>query len=123
MPDVQLVVHAGMPQQLQDFIQESRHARRDGQLSWGEVCQQIVLDEVMDRWVDRPGCQEGEEACDICRQRASEVIWADDRDGHGARDEEIRAAFESSQQAGQFRQWQARAERSGSGEEEETFKQ
>ncbi|KAK2733436.1 hypothetical protein CKAH01_19011, partial [Colletotrichum kahawae] len=77
----------------------------------------------MDGQVDRPGCQEGEEACDICRQRASEVMWADDGDGHGARDEEIRAAFESSQQAGQFRQWQARAERSGSGEEGETFKQ
>ncbi|KAK1837388.1 hypothetical protein CCHR01_19991, partial [Colletotrichum chrysophilum] len=90
----------------------------------GEICRRIVLDEVMDGRTDRSGCEEGEEACDICQQRASEVMWADDGDGHGARDdEEIRAAFETSQQAGQFRQWQARAERSGLGEEGESFKQ
>ncbi|KAF4474120.1 Bloom syndrome protein-like protein [Colletotrichum fructicola Nara gc5] len=165
VPDVRLVVHAGMPRRLRDFVQESGRAARDGQPSrsvvicsravveekekekevgeaekdgraaggrWevstrtyirGEVCRRIVLDEVMDGRVDRPGCEEGEEACDICRQRASEVMWADGGDGHGARDEEIRAAFESSQQAGQFRRWQARAERSGLGEEGETFKQ
>ncbi|KAK1837415.1 hypothetical protein CCHR01_19963, partial [Colletotrichum chrysophilum] len=124
VPDVRLVVHAGMPRRLRDFVQESGRAGRDGQPSRGEVCRRIVLDEVMDGRVDRSGCEEGEEACDICQQRASEVMWADDGDGHGARDdEEIRAAFETSQQAGQFRQWQARAERSGLGEEGESFKQ
>ncbi|KAF5513901.1 Bloom syndrome protein-like protein [Colletotrichum fructicola] len=165
VPDVRLVVHAGMPRRLRDFVQESGRAGRDGQPSrsvvicsraaveeeekekeageaakdgraagggWevstrtyirGEVCRRIVLDEVMDGRTDRSGCEEGEEACDMCQQRASEVMWADDGDGHGDRDEEIRAAFESSQQAGQFRRWQARAERSGLGEEGETFKQ
>ncbi|KAE9565779.1 hypothetical protein CGMCC3_g18040 [Colletotrichum fructicola] len=120
VPDVRLVVHAGMPRRLRDFVQESGRAGRDGQPSrsvvicsraaveeeekekeageaakdgraagggWevstriyirGEVCRRIVLDEVMDGRTDRSGCEEGEEACDMCQQRASEVMWADD---------------------------------------------
>ncbi|KAK2778014.1 hypothetical protein CKAH01_11878 [Colletotrichum kahawae] len=103
--DMRLVVHAGMLRRLWDFVQESSRAA------------------VEEKEVEKE------------KERALEVMWVDDGDGdmdrdkdgdrevYRARDEEIRAAFESSQQARQFRWWQARAERSGLGEEGETFKQ
>jgi hypothetical protein len=31
----------------------------------GDVCRQVILDKVMDGQMDRVGCKEGEEACDV----------------------------------------------------------
>jgi superfamily II DNA helicase RecQ len=33
MPDVQVVLHIGLPRQLRDYVQESGRAERDGQTS------------------------------------------------------------------------------------------
>jgi len=102
VPDVRLVVHAGMPRRLRDYVQESGRAGRDGQESEavvvcaayhgdgrreegreeavseyikGQCCRRVVLDRVMDGWMERLGCEEGEAACDICAhwEREAEV--------------------------------------------------
>ncbi|KAF6782349.1 hypothetical protein CSOJ01_16009, partial [Colletotrichum sojae] len=73
----------------------------------GEVCRRMVLDEVMDGRVDRSGCDESKEACDICQQKVSDVWdggwdW-DEGEGEGEGEgERIREAFETSQQTGWF---------------------
>ncbi|KAF6804812.1 hypothetical protein CPLU01_16035 [Colletotrichum plurivorum] len=150
--DVRLVVHAGMPRRLRDFVQESGRAGRDGQASrsvvvcsrgimeeeeanqreeWtrrfvsGEVCRRMILDKVMDGRVDRSGCEEGEKACEICQQKVSDVWdgdWDWDEGESESEGERIRAAFETSQQTGRFHQWRAREERRQLDEEAETFK-
>ncbi|KAK6218092.1 hypothetical protein QIS74_02556 [Colletotrichum tabaci] len=165
VPDVRLVVHAGMPRRLRDFVQESGRGGRDGRTSTsvvvcsravmeekdrarrggqagekqreestrmfvsGEVCRRMVLDEVMDGRMDRSGCEEGEEACDVCQPKAQETTQGragdgtgDGAEGRGGDEGNIRATFESSQQAGRFRQWQARDDRRQSGKEAERFK-
>jgi hypothetical protein len=35
----------------------------------GEQCRRIVLDREMDDRVNRPGCEIGEERCDVCQER------------------------------------------------------
>ena len=35
----------------------------------GKVCRRVILDQVMDGWMNRERCQEGEEVCDICHNR------------------------------------------------------
>ncbi|KAF6783210.1 hypothetical protein CSOJ01_15923, partial [Colletotrichum sojae] len=90
IPDVRLVVHAGMPRELRRFVQESGRGGRDGQRSRSVVvcreeaksrmeaacqeyisttgCRRAVLDRVMDGRTDRFECEADEEACDVCRQ-------------------------------------------------------
>jgi hypothetical protein len=38
----------------------------------GKVCRRVILDEVMDGWMNRQRCEEGEEACDVCDAREEE---------------------------------------------------
>ena len=91
VPDVRLVVHAGMPQKMRDFVQESGRAGRDGQASesvvvhqagWADWangsdrviegylttagCRREILDKVMDGVERTGGCRETEELCDNC---------------------------------------------------------
>jgi superfamily II DNA helicase RecQ len=39
----------------------------------GDMCRRVILDQVMDERMDREGCEEEEEACDICQERAREA--------------------------------------------------
>jgi hypothetical protein len=41
----------------------------------------VVLDEVMDGQVDRVGCKEGKELCNIYKGEQVRVVGADDREG------------------------------------------
>ena len=38
----------------------------------GKVCRRVILDQVMDGWMNRERCEEGEETCDVCQQRDAE---------------------------------------------------
>ncbi|KJZ69622.1 hypothetical protein HIM_10985 [Hirsutella minnesotensis 3608] len=132
-PNVRMVVHAGIPRQLVDFVQESGRGGRDGsksesvvviRRSWlrqqseamatqpsggerdkwgwdqdvvefaeGKHCRREVLDREMDGRVDRFGCVEGEEACDVCRERqmARDLTALAETDDVGLDEEEERA--------------------------------
>lgn len=95
VPDVRLVVHAGASRRLRDFAQESGRAGRDGAASRsiivrcpsveqrtegpeqdrgmqaflsGKRCRRTALDSVMDGWMDRVGCEEDEQTCDVCKE-------------------------------------------------------
>jgi hypothetical protein len=39
----------------------------------GGTCRRVILDQVMDGRVDREQCEEGEEACDMCRAKEEEA--------------------------------------------------
>jgi hypothetical protein len=95
IPNIRVVLHLGMPREMVDYAQQSGRARRDGNPSeaivlrtggwaepgagvgsgadpgWdflcGRQCRRVVLDRVMDGREDRAGCEDGEEACDVCR--------------------------------------------------------
>ncbi|HYT46090.1 MAG TPA: helicase-related protein [Methylomirabilota bacterium] len=38
----------------------------------GNVCQRVILDQVMDGQMNQEACEEGEEQCDICQEREEE---------------------------------------------------
>ena len=151
IPDIRVVVHAGAPQQLRDYAQQSGRAGRDGQAAEavivlqgrpgqlqrqakaglgeragkklseragkkqgerrdggreqhedmdeflsGQSCRRVVLDRILDGRKDRLGCEDGEEACDICeKQRLEEAFEALER-----QDEEEAGRAAASGQAG-----------------------
>jgi len=91
VPNVRLVVHAGMPRKLRDFAQESGRAGRDGgsceavvvvssgglhseleisakEFIEGLECRRVILDRIMDGNRQRIGCTDAEESCDVCRR-------------------------------------------------------
>lgn len=95
VPDIRLVLHVGMPYEMADYAQQSGRAGRDGHASeaivletgggsaglvcrsstgltsddytGGAYCRRVVMGSVMDGRHDRAGCEEGEEACDVCQ--------------------------------------------------------
>jgi superfamily II DNA helicase RecQ len=71
----------------------------------GKVCRRVVLDEVMDGRVDRVGCEEGEEACDICEGEQMGVEGADDGESELERQQEL-GEFETQRQERQWGQQQ-----------------
>lgn len=42
----------------------------------GDVCRRVILDEVIDSRINRVGCEEGEEACDVCEGIVRQVSKA-----------------------------------------------
>lgn len=139
VPDVRLVLHAGMPYSMKDLIQESGRAGRDGQKSeaivvcaagrpeavsrpgggqagrggsgknaaskgakasrmrrdaeaaaymQGDGCRRELIDRMMDGFIGREGCEEGEVACDFCEEQTYMLDAAAQ-----ARDEEARAGL------------------------------
>jgi hypothetical protein len=48
----------------------------------GTVCRRVILDQVMDSPREREGCEEGEEACDVCSRKGED--WFEDS-GIGSR--------------------------------------
>jgi RecQ family ATP-dependent DNA helicase len=161
VPNVRLVVHAGMPRRLRDYVQESGRAGRDGCRSeavvvcgeikvrseaededkkgqgWeeevkeyveGKSCRRVVLDSVMDGWTQRSGCEEGEEACDICTGRQWEAV-ADEGEEEGLTEVgeertniEIEEDFDRQRRQGQFERWKVEREAMDEGEEVEEFR-
>ncbi|KJZ69304.1 hypothetical protein HIM_11298 [Hirsutella minnesotensis 3608] len=155
VPDVRLVVHAGMPRRMRDYAQESGRAGRDGARSeavvvcgpgaakhgpggeqggWeeaasefvgGKWCRRVVLDRVMDGWVERSGCEEGEEGCDVCVTRRWMETIEDEMDIKGEDEEETQDGMRMYSQQGrrqQFEQWSARERRMQEAEEAERFR-
>lgn len=51
----------GMEREMQEFIDTAR-------------CRRVVLDRVFDGYIDRQGCEEGEEACDNCTQASTVAL-------------------------------------------------
>ncbi|KDN59860.1 hypothetical protein CSUB01_11029 [Colletotrichum sublineola] len=135
VPDVRVVIHAGMPRMLRHFVQESGRAGRDGQPSASVVvqqarnggqqgeaateeyvagggCRRVVLDRVMDGRTDRLGCEDDEEACDICReQQQAAVVAASGEAVEGSQAERQR----------RFDRWQLERERMQEGGEVDRF--
>ena len=94
IPDIRLIVHMDEPIDLMEYQQESGRAGRDGMVSeavivkgnerrcgredgrdeWmkryleneGGECRRVVMSEYFDGDLERVGCEEGEERCDIC---------------------------------------------------------
>src|SRR5579871_5449988 len=98
IPDIRLIVHVDEPRNLLDYAQESGRAGRDGLMSqaiiigWRETseemeelmkrlmgkdgtreCRRVVMSEYLDGRFGRRGCEEGEEKCDVCMEKESEI--------------------------------------------------
>lgn len=141
--DIRAVVHAGPPRKLRDYAQESGRGGRDGQASeavvvyqggqarhgeeadmaafmQGSVCRRVVLDETMDGGVERTGCREEEEACDVChRLRMDEEV--DGSEG-GVRGDEDEVAFQAAERQAAWAADEGMRLRRRMGEERETWK-
>ena len=141
VPDVRLVVHAGMPRRIRDYAQESGRAGRDGGASQavvvtregygqeesaaefikGQICRREVLDMAMDGHV-RAGCEEDEEYCDVCRVRYQGdpyCVKVKEEEGEEARYQAV-ARFSMIQGERRVGRWEAegkRMQRSGEAEE------
>jgi superfamily II DNA helicase RecQ len=117
--DIRVVVNVEMPYKMAEYAQQSGRAGRDGQRSEaivillntqgvsrkprqliparaaiddyirGDVCRRIILDSVMDGRMDRVGCEEGEELCDVCRCPVQEDTTVEDREEADLREREL----------------------------------
>lgn len=147
VPDIRVVLHIEMPVEMADYAQQSGRAGRDGLRSeaivirvdskdvpkraWrfvaedtatddyisGRVCRRTVMDSVMDGRMNRDGCEEGEELCDICQARCEvvDVDMSEDDEEIGMRVRELdiqaargRAIGRGIKEQEEFREFQQR---------------
>ncbi len=156
VPDVRLVVHAGMPRRMRDYAQESGRAGRDGcrsqavvvcgpgggsgenrksktvgpeeavgEFTGGKWCRRVVLDRAMDGRLDRSGCEEGEEECDVCATRRWEETIGEEmriKEEEKKDEEEGRRIFSQQVRRERYEQWSARELKMQEAEEADRFR-
>ena len=150
IPDIRMIIHADEPRSLLDYAQESGRAGRDGLVSdavivgWqgqpheggdGTVeeeelvrrlmgsrgeCRRAVMSEYMDGH-KRVACEDGEERCDVCRER--EEKEREERERVAEEEEGLRQPSEEGEEEWQGRQQQEEEARQQREQQEEDRRQ
>src|SRR5271168_3407527 len=66
------IIVCGQVKQMQPYRPRSWGQSKDDIVDFvgGYICRRVIMDQVMDGRMDRIGCEEGEEQCDVCGRQA-----------------------------------------------------